>query len=125
MLLHLPIAILTALAPIPISDTVPKFDIAKECHFEGGSSQIFDRCSQDEADALQRLHEEWPQFTSANRSSCLAEATDAGLASYVEFLICLEMARDVDKMETNPDVARGAESKPAAPPEASVVDKHE
>ena len=123
MLLHLPIAILTALAPIPVSDTVPKFDIAKECHFEGGSSQIFDRCSQDEADALQRLHEEWPQFTSANRSSCLAEATDAGLASYVEFLICLEMARDVDKMDT--DVARGTESKPAAPPEASVVDKHE
>jgi hypothetical protein len=43
MLLHLPIAILTTLAPIPVSDTVPKFDIAKECRFEGGSSQIYDR----------------------------------------------------------------------------------
>lgn len=125
MLLHLPIAILTSLAPIPVSDTVPKFDIAKECRFEGGSSQIYDRCSQDEADALQRLQTEWPQFTGGNRSSCLAEATDAGLASYVEFLICLEMARDVGKMESDPDAARGAEAKPAAPPEASVVDKNE
>ena len=34
MLLHLPIVILATLSPIAISDTVPKFDIVKECRFE-------------------------------------------------------------------------------------------
>ena len=31
MLLHLPIAIMATLAPIPVSDSVPQFDIVKEC----------------------------------------------------------------------------------------------
>ena len=34
MLLHLPIAIIATLSPIAISETVPKFDIAKQCGFE-------------------------------------------------------------------------------------------
>jgi hypothetical protein len=36
MLLHLPIAILVTLSPITVSDTVPNFDIVRECRFEGG-----------------------------------------------------------------------------------------
>jgi hypothetical protein len=43
MLLHLPVAVLTTLLPIPVSHSVPKFDIVKECRFEGGSSAIFSR----------------------------------------------------------------------------------
>src|SRR5712671_111109 len=31
MLLHLPIAILATLSPIPVADTVPTFDITREC----------------------------------------------------------------------------------------------
>jgi hypothetical protein len=31
-LLHLQIVIPATLAPIAVSDTLPKFDIAKECH---------------------------------------------------------------------------------------------
>jgi hypothetical protein len=52
MLLHLPIAILATLSPVAVSDTVPKFDIVRECRFEGGSTVDFDRCSQDEAGRL-------------------------------------------------------------------------
>jgi hypothetical protein len=44
MLLHLPIAILVTLSPITVSDTVPKFDIVRECRLEGGSIIEFDRC---------------------------------------------------------------------------------
>ena len=47
MMLHLPIVILTSLSPIPISDAVPRLDIAKECRFEGGTTVIVDRCSRD------------------------------------------------------------------------------
>jgi hypothetical protein len=52
MLLHLPIAIMVTLSPIAVSDSVPQFDIVRECRLEGGSTATFDRCSQDEAAAL-------------------------------------------------------------------------
>ena len=39
MLIHLPIIILTFLHPTPIADAVPKFEIARECQFEGGSKE--------------------------------------------------------------------------------------
>ena len=69
MLLHLPIVILATLSPIAISDALPRIDIAKECRFESESSKAFDRCSHDEADALQQLQTEWPQFVGADRSA--------------------------------------------------------
>jgi hypothetical protein len=62
MLLHLPIVILATPSPIAISDTLPKFDIAKECRLESESSKAFGRCSHDKADALQQLEAEWPQL---------------------------------------------------------------
>ena len=124
MLLHLPIAILTTLSPIAVSDTVPNFDIAKECRFEGGSSVIFNRCSHDETEALQQLQAEWPQFAGVNKSACLTEATVAGFASYVDLIICLEMARDVSN-ETNPRGPVGGQSTPQPQPEMSVVDKRD
>jgi len=48
MLLHLPIVILATLSPIHVSDTVPTFDIVKECRYESGSTANVERCSQDE-----------------------------------------------------------------------------
>jgi hypothetical protein len=125
MLLHLPMVILATLSPIAISDPVPKFDIARECHFESESPRLFGRCSHDEADALAQLETEWPQFAGADRSTCVAEATVGGFASYVELVICLEMARDVRNEKTNPRGPLGAQSTSPAPPEMSVVDKHE
>ena len=76
MLLHLPIVIATTFSPIQVADNIPKFDIAKECRFESESTTVYQRCSQDEADALQKLGEEWPQFVRANRNSCIAEFDD-------------------------------------------------
>ena len=102
MLLHLPIAILATLSPIAVSNAVPNFDIAKECRSEGGSTDVFDRCSQDEAAALRQLQAEWSRFVGADRSACSSEATTAGVASYVELLVCLEMARDASNEKINP-----------------------
>jgi hypothetical protein len=126
MLLHLPIVILATLSPIRVSDEVPRFDIVKECRFESESSVAFDRCSHDETDALQQLEKEWPQFAGSDRRTCFTEATVAGFASYVELLICLEMARDVSNDEkTNASDLSRTQSTPSAPPELSVVDKHD
>ena len=89
MLLHLPIAILVTLSPVAVSDTVPKFDIVRECRFEGGSTTEFDRCSDDESAALRQLETEWAQCVGVDRRQCMATATIGGVASYVELLTCL------------------------------------
>ena len=114
MLVHLPIVILATLSPIAVSDTTPKFDIAKECRFESETSSNVDRCSRDEADALEKLRAEWPQFAEADRRACLVEATVGGFASYVELLICLEMARDVAQREQRQFPRRGCKDGRAA-----------
>jgi hypothetical protein len=129
MLLHLPIVVLASFSPVAVSDTIPKFDIAKECRFEGESSTAVGRCSHDETEAYQKLQAEWPQFDGASRSACLAEATSAGFASYVDLLICLEMARDVAKNEKanagEAPAKTGSQPMQPPPPETSVVDKHD
>jgi hypothetical protein len=125
MLLHLPIVIVAALSPIAVSDRVPRFDITKECRFESESTKAFDRCSRDEADALQQLETEWPQFVGADRSACFAEATIDGLASYVELLTCLEMARDAGSVKTDFRRSPGVQSASPTPPEVSIIDKPE
>ena len=102
MLIHLPIVILATLSPVAVSDTVPKFDIVRECRFEGGSTVEFDRCSQDEAAALEQLKANWAQFTGVDKSTCLSAATAAGFASYVELLTCLEMTHEANNTDKNP-----------------------
>ena len=116
MLLHLPIAILAAFSPVAVSDAVPKFDIVRECRFEGGSPVEFDRCSQDEAAALEQLKANWAQFTGVDKSTCLSVTTVAGFASYVEFLTCLEMAREANNTDKNPrDPKRTDPMRPVGP----------
>jgi hypothetical protein len=101
MLLHLPIAILATLAPIAVSDTVPKFDTVRECRIEGGPSVDQARCSRDEAAALRQLQEAWAQYAGVDRIACTAETTTGDFASYVELLTCLEMARDAKSAGSN------------------------
>jgi hypothetical protein len=113
MLLHLPIAIMATLSPIAVSSSVPQFNIAKECRFEGRSTTIFDRCSRDETAALAQLKTEWGQFGGADQRTCRGEATIAGFASYVELLTCLEMTRDA---ATTKNYSDDPLAKPESPP---------
>jgi hypothetical protein len=101
MLLHLPIVILATLSPIAVSDNLPMLDVAKECRFEGGSSEVFDRCMRDENEAQKEIQAVLPKVTDADRNACVSEATSGGYQSYIELLTCLEMARDVAKLEKN------------------------
>ena len=98
MLLHLPIVILASLPITPISDSVPKFDIGRECRSEGGAQVAQDRCSQDEATARGQLQVEWVQFAANDKLTCMRETDADGTGSYVESLICLEMARDAKQL---------------------------
>ena len=105
MLIHLPIVILASLHPIAVADTAPKFDIARECRSEGGPPEVQQRCAADEAQARDQLRKEWVQFSARARVQCGGEASTDGTASYVEFLTCLEMERDV---KTERDAARSS-----------------
>jgi hypothetical protein len=103
MLLHLPIAILATLSPVPVSNTVPTFEMVRECRFEAGSVVDFDRCSRDEAAALEQLKHEWARVVGTDKKTCVGETTTGGFASYVELLTCLEMALDAAGLNTNRD----------------------
>jgi hypothetical protein len=94
---------MATLSPIAVSDTVPSFDIARECRFEGGSTVEYNRRSEDEGAALRDLQQDWAQFVGADKRNCTVEATTSGFASYVELLTCLEMARDAAGPNTNPN----------------------
>jgi hypothetical protein len=124
MLLHLPIAILATLSPIHVSDTVPTFDIVRECRYEGGSAANVERCSQDETAALGQLKTEWVQFVGADKRSCMETTQIGGFASYVELLTCLEMVRDdVNASATNPENLRaksGSRARNAERPVRSI-----
>jgi hypothetical protein len=95
MLIHLPIIILTSMQPTVVADVMPKFDIVRECQGEGGTKEMLKRCADDEALARAQLRTEWTQFSSAAKTQCLQEVSIDGAPSYVEFLTCLEMERDV------------------------------
>ena len=95
MLLHLPIVVLATLSPVAVSDTVPTFDILKECRYEGGSAANVEHCLRDEAAALGQLKTEWAQSVGAEKRSCMVTTQIGGFASYVELLTCLEMAGGV------------------------------
>ena len=94
MLVHLPIVILMGLPTTPVADDMPKFDITRECKDEGGPDSTQSHCVDEEKQALQQLHQSWPQFSGIDRRRCTEETTMGGSGSYVEFLTCLEMARD-------------------------------
>jgi hypothetical protein len=117
MLLHLPIVILATLSPIHVSDTVPTFDIARECRYEGGSAANVAQCSQDETTALAQLRTEWAQFAGTDQKTCMVATTTGGFASYVELLICLEIARDAASPNTNPNDPAGKAGGLRSPPE--------
>ena len=95
MLIHLPIVILASLQPIAIADAVPKFDIVRECQGEGGTKEMQKRCADDETLARNQLQTEWTQFSAGAKTQCNQETSMDGTPSYVEFLTCLEMERDV------------------------------
>jgi hypothetical protein len=127
MLLHLPIVIMATLSPVAVSDTVPSFDVVRECRYEGGSVADIDRCSRDEAAALAQLKSEWARFVGADKHTCMTETTTTSdFASYVELQICLEMASDARKeVHQAPDSGAGTGSPPPAQPGVTVGVGHD
>jgi hypothetical protein len=79
------------------ADSVPKFDIARECRSEGGPQAVQEKCAGDEAAARDQLQPLWVQLSAADKANCVKATSADGTPSYVELLTCLEMARDAKK----------------------------
>jgi hypothetical protein len=88
---------------IPVSDTVPTFDVSISCRAASqaqiADAQSFDGCMKDENTARTKLVQSWTTYPAANRAQCTSEASMGGPPSYVDLLVCLEISRDVKEGE--------------------------
>jgi hypothetical protein len=85
---------------IPVVDKVPEFDIQASCRAAAAiamaDSQSYNSGMSDEDTARKQLVQVWQSFPDAEQNRCTTEASGEGMASYVDLLVCLQMARDVD-----------------------------
>ena len=93
---------------------LPSIDLQRLCHGSertmGGRSEdaikTFDSCMSDEQEAREQLLKNWVTYPSSDRALCM-RATDF-LPSYVEWITCAEMAKDLRRI-------RNEKSTPASP----------
>jgi hypothetical protein len=88
---------------------LPAIDVRKSCEMsEKSLVQIFgketfitvDNCLRQEQGARQTIIDNWPTYSASDRQHCLDPK--AYMPSYVEWLTCLEMYRDVRQLRTEP-----------------------
>jgi hypothetical protein len=83
---------------------LPRLDIEFACHASeravsavvSVTTDIFKSCLDDENEARERLDKDWASFPTSDRGRCIHPSEY--LPSYVEWLTCLEMTRDVKEM---------------------------
>jgi hypothetical protein len=84
---------------------VPNIDLEKVCRaaegamndiYGAGTANDFDSCMNDEKAAREQLVKDWATFSTSDKALCV-QPMDY-LPSYVEWLTCAEMQRDVRQM---------------------------
>jgi hypothetical protein len=119
MMILPPALILGAHLIMPVSDGgVPALNVDQVCQGiaqQGGVSfhdtdiaEEKKNCLDSEKAMRDELAKEWSSFTPADKVACTNESKMGGESSYTELLTCLEMARDVRKMRTEPGNATTA-----------------
>jgi hypothetical protein len=113
MIVHLALAIAAQLTmPIAIADSVPVLNVEQVCAgiAQQGGVTFHDpaiakekkNCLDSEREVRNEIAKQWSTFSAADRTSCVNESKMGGESSYTELLTCLEMARDVRKMRSEP-----------------------
>ena len=78
---------------------LPGIDPQKLCHgsdLGGGPMQTFQSCMMDEQEAREKLLKDWGTYPSSDKAFCMR--TNDYLPSYVEWITCAEMARDLRQL---------------------------
>ena len=87
---------------------IPSIDVERTCRGSGGTllgnapateSQI-KQCVASEQSAREQIAGQWGEYTARDKARCVQ--TGVYQPSYVEWLTCLEMERDVRNMNRNP-----------------------
>lgn len=95
---------------------LPTINIEKTCRANttaletpmGGEMQAsFDSCVADEKMAREQITQNWKSYPALAKSQCLQP--DEWLPGYVEWLVCLEMTRDVIKKRAEPAAAKAGD----------------
>src|SRR5256886_4681399 len=103
---------------------VPTIDIQKTCQLAAGAmvklmggtttEQDINACLDSEQKARDQIVKDLATYASADKVQCMR--TDVYLPSYVEWLTCLEMGRDVRKMEREDQFGSGPYTLPKVTP---------
>jgi hypothetical protein len=103
---------------------VPTIDIQKTCQSAAGAivslmggttiEQDVNACLDSEQKARDQIFKDRATYSSADKALCMQ--TGVYLPSYVEWLTCLEMERDVRKMERPQQFGPGPYTLPKASP---------
>jgi hypothetical protein len=86
------------------NDRLPRLDIEFACRSSEQAvsavvsiaSDSYKSCLDDENDARNQLNKDWAEFPASDKAQCIQRKEY--LPSYVEWLTCLEMTRDVKTM---------------------------
>src|SRR5215469_5841866 len=93
------------------SDDIPTLDVHPVCRGIASQSELeaglqrtnFEQCLQSEQAVREDLKKEWSTFSIADKTHCVALAKTGGESSYTELITCMEMARDVRKLDSEAD----------------------
>jgi hypothetical protein len=91
----------TAVAAV---DRVPTFDTRPSCADAASDVSVTRTsaiCQQSEQQARAALVSQWQKFPVADKRNCVAETNVGGFPSYVQVLVCLELARDARTMKVD------------------------
>jgi len=86
---------------------MPKLNVQPTCRAQSdGNEKSLESCLADEQRAHDQLARQWDQFARRDKAGCTQMASGySGGQSYIEFLTCLEMARDASKLPK--DITQG------------------
>jgi hypothetical protein len=89
---------------VAAADRVPTLDTRPSCAdaaSEVSVTRTVATCQQSEQQARDSLASQWRNFPAVDKRSCVAETNVGGFPSYVQVLVCLELARDARTMKVN------------------------
>jgi hypothetical protein len=89
---------------VAVADRVPTLDTRPSCAdaaSEVSETRTVATCQQSEQQARNSLASQWQNFPAADKQSCVAQTNVGGFPSYVQVLVCLELARDARTMKVN------------------------
>jgi hypothetical protein len=83
---------------------LPGIDLQRLCHtseqtmggLSGDPMKTFESCMSDEQEAREQLLRDWTTYTSSDKALCMRAADY--LPSYVEWITCAEMAKDLRRI---------------------------